>query len=263
MQEIALCTQHQKATWIGPMLEQAGYTVVECNDFDTDTLGTFSGEIPRTLSPTEAALHKAKMAVKFSGLTIGMGSEGSFSAPPLPGMGSWNEEVLCWYNSSNGQVIYASAEGPVSVSAKTFDSPEGLANWLSAHPHQRWIVKHHNQLIKGMTSEAVIAYVTQHATRTQFDVQPDLRAMHCPERQDMLSLCAQALADKLQQSCPVCQAPGFVVSKREKGLPCELCHTPTNQAKAVIKQCSVCNHTEHSNVDTQFASAQYCPLCNP
>ena len=44
----AFLTQHGKESLIGPMLQAAlGCQVIRAEGYDTDRLGTFSGEVPR------------------------------------------------------------------------------------------------------------------------------------------------------------------------------------------------------------------------
>ena len=56
-----LTTKHEKLPLIAPaMLAVVGLEVTDIN-LDTDQLGTFSGELPRTASPLETAITKAKL----------------------------------------------------------------------------------------------------------------------------------------------------------------------------------------------------------
>ena len=72
-QRASLLTKHHKLPLITPALAQAGVIVELTDSFDTDTLGTFSGEVPRTLSPLDCAKTKAKLACQISGLSFGIG----------------------------------------------------------------------------------------------------------------------------------------------------------------------------------------------
>ncbi len=56
----AILTKHQKLPLIAPALTALGFHLQLSEDFDTDTLGTFAGEIPRQLSPLECVKTKAK-----------------------------------------------------------------------------------------------------------------------------------------------------------------------------------------------------------
>ena len=50
--QLLIATKHNKERVIAPLLEEAlGVTCVVNDTFDTDTLGTFTGEVERTLDP--------------------------------------------------------------------------------------------------------------------------------------------------------------------------------------------------------------------
>ena len=96
MNPIALLTQHDKARAIGPALEAAHFAVFTVDGFDTDTLGTFTGETARRGSQLHAAVAKAKKACEMSGERYGLGSEGSFGPDPYAGIAAWAIELLVW-----------------------------------------------------------------------------------------------------------------------------------------------------------------------
>ena len=70
--EIAFLTCHQKETVVAPILEKQGFAVRVETSFDTDTLGTFTGETPRPASMRDTARRKARIGMKASGQTIGI-----------------------------------------------------------------------------------------------------------------------------------------------------------------------------------------------
>jgi hypothetical protein len=67
---VALLTKHDKAGMVAPALAPLGLEVLATDGFDTDTLGTFSGEVERTLSPLECARRKARLACELTGLPV-------------------------------------------------------------------------------------------------------------------------------------------------------------------------------------------------
>ena len=59
--KLLIVTKHEKEKVIAPILEKAlGLTCHVVQNFDTDTLGTFTGEIDRKKSPIETAIDKCK-----------------------------------------------------------------------------------------------------------------------------------------------------------------------------------------------------------
>ena len=78
-----LATMHGKSEVIGPALEaRLGMEIVVPPIIDTDTFGTFTGEIPRAGSMYDAALAKARLGMRLTGINVGIASEGSFGPHP-------------------------------------------------------------------------------------------------------------------------------------------------------------------------------------
>lgn len=69
--------------------------------FDTDSLGTFTREVPREGSQLEAAREKARAGIDRSGLPFGLGSEGAFGPGPL-GLSSVNLELVVLLDTRRG-----------------------------------------------------------------------------------------------------------------------------------------------------------------
>ncbi|QOZ84234.1 MULTISPECIES: hypothetical protein [Chromobacterium] len=76
----ALLTRHGKHAAIAPKLDGIGWGLTLVDSFDTDSLGTFTGEVPRAGSQRDAALAKAKLACEFSGLRYGIGAKAASAA---------------------------------------------------------------------------------------------------------------------------------------------------------------------------------------
>jgi hypothetical protein len=264
MRRVALITKHEKARWIAPSLAPLGYQVYESNLFDTDILGTFSGEVERILSPKDAALTKAKKACELTAADWGLGSEGSFGGGPVPGMINWNDELLCLYQASTGTVIYAHAAGPTSVQELTVGDSESLQQQLLKLPDQRWILKTDQYIEKGLSAEYLLdrlEYIQSFAQKVK--IEPDLRAMNCPQRQKIILKAAEDLGRRLSAVCPICQAINFVIKEKQSGLPCSVCAMPTEQTKSWIRICDDCSYRNDEIVKQKEADPTHCQLCNP
>jgi C4-type Zn-finger protein len=94
-------------------------------------------------------------------------------------------------------------------------------------------------------------------------IEPDLRAMNCPERQQMIAKAAKDLARRLAEACPVCEAFNFVIKEKQSGLPCTLCSLPTEQAKAWTRVCDSCGYRNDEVVALKGADPTHCQFCNP
>ena len=268
MQRVALITKHEKARWIAPYLAPLGYEVFESSIFDTDILGTFSGEVERTLSPMDAALTKAKKACELTNTDWGLGSEGSFGGGPAPGMINWNDELLCLYQASTGIAIYAHAAGPTSIQDLTLNGRVPIKQKLLLYPKQLWILRSEKgvqkHIQKGLSAEQLLDHLEKITVSSQkVTIEPDLRAMNCPERQQMIAKAAEDLVRRLSETCPQCQAFNFVVKEKQYGLPCSLCTLPTEQAKSWIRICDGCGCRTDEVVLQKGADPTYCQFCNP
>jgi predicted nucleic-acid-binding Zn-ribbon protein len=270
--QVALLTKHHKVTMIAPPLLAQGVSVTATDAFDTDSLGTFAGEVLRQHTPLDCARTKATLAISLTGLTIGIGSEGSFGGGPMPGLLNWDEELLLWLDSRTGQEIVAVAAGPIPLSALSSRDPAAFAAHISRQdPAQGWILRYQGGLVKGLIGYNALQQAWQEAKLLQSDgqlaeevqLEPDFRAHLCPVRQQYIQQAAQQLAERLAAHCPRCQTPDFWRKQVERGLPCEACHAPTTQVKYYIKSCSACGHTEQEAAATAYASAAHCASCNP
>lgn len=271
-QRAALLTKHQKLALIAPALAQVGLKLQLTEAFDTDALGSFSGETARTQSPLDCAKTKAKLACEATGLAIGIGSEGSFGGGPAPGLLNWDDEVLCLFYQDKQQFIMAYASGPVPLSDLKTDQLALIRAHLEQHDAaQGWLLSYSTGLLKGLLGFDAIFQAVQHAdllsTSGQLTevirISPDLRAHLCPARQRYIQQAAAQLADRLLALCPVCQAADFWRKAHEPGLPCSACTYPTQRVKYYIKKCDCCGHTEHEPPAEPYAEPAYCPLCNP
>lgn len=270
--QAALLTKHHKLPLIAPALAELGITIALAEGFDTDSLGTFSGEVPRQLSPLDCVKTKARLAAELAALPLGIGSEGSFGGGPLPGLLNWDDELLCLYNAASGQFIIAHAAGAVPLSTiETQQLSQIRAHMEQQDPKQGWICSDDKRVLKGLVGFDAVRTALQQAGLLLSDseishnirLSPDLRAHLCPSRQRIIQQAAMQLASRLQSSCPKCHAPDFWRSGADKGLPCSVCHYPTHKVKGYNKKCSCCDYSLYEAAEQTHADPADCPLCNP
>jgi hypothetical protein len=92
---LLIATKHKKERVIAPLLEKNLGVICFTNDsFDTDALGTFSGEVERELDPITTVRKKCLLAMEASDCDLGVASEGSFGAHPSIFFASANDEFL-------------------------------------------------------------------------------------------------------------------------------------------------------------------------
>ena len=81
--KLVIATKHEKEKVIGPLVENhlAADWFVDPT-FDTDFLGTFSGEIERKDDPLTTLKNKCLLAMEAANCDLGIASEGSFGPHP-------------------------------------------------------------------------------------------------------------------------------------------------------------------------------------
>jgi hypothetical protein len=263
-----LLTLHGKEKVMAPVLwERLRVKIQHTQAYDTDSLGTFSGETERILAPIDCAKKKAELACSLTGYPIGLGSEGSFNPGPF-GLLTFNEELVVCVNAEENWVVVGRSYQPSSVREQHCQNSEELAAFISQTPlSQGLILKAQEQLSKGLYGHAAIREQLYqwfgNSTQWPLTISFDLRAHHCPERRERIARATENLAERLLSGCPNCVRPGFWPDKVCIGLPCRLCGTPTNEIKQRIALCRHCEYQEVLEVKEEFADPFSCPQCNP
>jgi hypothetical protein len=274
-QAVAFLTQHGKETLIGPLLNQAlGCRVIRAEGFDTDQLGTFSGEVPRPDSQVQTARRKARIGMDLLGTPLGMASEGAFVTDPFGGLMPWNIEVLVWIDDSRGHEVIAIAQGPARSLHRSVGDVDALLQWAA----EAGFPEHHAMLRpegvrqplvrKGLNDPQALISAFE-ACRSESPkslvlAENDLRAFCNPTRQDMIVRAAEDLVKKLLSTCPQCRLPGYWIKEKLAGLPCGSCGLPTRLSRALVWRCDGCGHSLSEPASTAtHADPSRCDHCNP
>jgi len=248
--------------------------VERVSGFDTDTLGTFTRDIPRIGTQLDAARKKARIGMELSGLPLGLASEGSFGADPLAGLFPWNVEILIFIDDVLGIEVIGIAQGS-GLSAHHL-----ATNWMEAETfaRQAGFPEHHlvlrpqgendTRIQKGITTwnelESTFAVALAQADNGRVFLENDLRAHAHPTRQEQIRCATEDLLAKLQSACPSCGLPGFQIVERIPGLPCGNCGAPTRETRAEVLGCLKCDYREHrERGDRPTADPGRCDYCNP
>ncbi|MBA3032990.1 MAG: hypothetical protein KKF85_11990 [Gammaproteobacteria bacterium] len=260
---------------IAPVLDAGlGCRVERVDGFDTDTLGTFTRDIPRLGSQLDAARKKARIGMDLSGLPLGLASEGSFRADPFTGMFPWNVDCLIFIDDLRGFEVIGIAQGHARSDHLL------AANWTEAEAFARraGFPEHHlvlrpageedSRIRKGIATWAELAdacaWALGQSGNSRVFLENDLRAHANPSRQDNIRLAADDLVRKLQTRCPACGTPGFWLVEHIEGLPCADCGAPTRATRAEVHGCLKCDYrATRECTDRQFADPGRCDYCNP
>lgn len=272
---VAFLTQHGKEALLAPLLtDSLGWVVEHVTGFDTDTLGTFTREVPRPGSQLEAARTKARTGMALAGCVRGLASEGAFVPDPGSGLFPWNIELVLLVDDALGLEVVGMAQGPACNQAglaADWATAERLA--LEAGFPRHWLVvrplgEDDPRAIKGLSSwpalRAAFEAAQAQAGGGMVWLESDLRAMANPSRQALIVQAGQDLVRRWQSVCPACAAPGFWPVAAIRGLPCAACGTPTRERQGERWACVRCAHTlERALATGQRADPSRCDRCNP
>ncbi|MFM7376039.1 MAG: DUF6671 family protein [Chthoniobacterales bacterium] len=267
-------TKHAKEQAIAPRFALTlGAKISLIDTFDTDTLGTFTREVPRFGSQLDAARKKAELAIEISGCPLGLGSEGSFTPGPF-GLGSFNLEVITLVDRTRGLEITGAIRELGHQASGTFEAWDPLADFAQKmkFPSHALVVRPSDEndprirkdLTDWDTLRAAFDECLANSERGAVFVESDLRAHRNPTRMRNIGAACEDLIARMLRFCPSCESPGFGLSRLESGLPCSWCGAPTNDWKAEEFRCVSCTHIEsRPRQDRTAADPGHCPRCNP
>ncbi|SDA69298.1 hypothetical protein SAMN03080617_01746 [Algoriphagus alkaliphilus] len=273
--KLLIATKHQKENVIAPILEkELGVICFIDETFDTDTLGTFTGEIERELDPISTAREKCLRAMKMNDCDLGIASEGSFGPHPSLFFVSADDEFLIFIDKKNNLEIIARELSPETnfngKELKTESELLDFANSIGFPAHGLILRKTKDdvsEIRKGITDLESLKTVFNHLHSKYHAVyaETDMRAMYNPTRMKVIKKAAKKLVEKIKSACPECQMPGFGITQAKKGLECSLCGSPTNSTLSYIYQCQHCKYTKEDMFPNKKKTEDpmYCDYCNP
>jgi hypothetical protein len=274
-----LATMHHKEKVIAPLLQQElGINVMIPQNFNTDAFGTFTRDIKRPDAQIATAKLKAVKALEITGETISIASEGSFAPHPSFPYIYANREIVVFLDQENeleiiGEVfstdtnfnhqVVNNLQAAEEFAVKVGFPEHGLVIWFENSNSQS------PEIIKGITTKEGLQESVNLALNNALDgklhIETDMRALYNPKRMKNIEKATQDLLNKINSCCPQCSTPGFSITERIKGLPCEICHQPTFLTMAVIYECRKCNFREKKLYleGKKFADPGLCNYCNP
>jgi hypothetical protein len=273
--KIVIATKHRKEAVIAPILEsELGLSAFVDERFDTDLLGTFTGEVERKLDPLSTARQKCLMAMELADCDLGLASEGSFGPHPTIFFINADEEFLILIDKKNKlEIVVRELSTDTNFDGKEIRDEEALLEFAknAGFPSHGLILHEANdrltELHKGITDMDALksAFGSLLAKHGQAYVETDMRALYNPTRMRVIQKAAEKLVQKIKSTCPQCHTPGFGVTGAKRGLPCSLCGSPTNSVLSHLYVCARCNYTmeEMYPNNLQEEDPMYCDLCNP
>jgi len=275
---VVLTTKHGKERSVArPFRSAMGVTVKVAVDIDTDTLGTFTGEIARVGTPREVAISKARLGLSFTGEKLGLASEGSFGPHPQIPWLAVDHELLVFVDQELGIEI---SESVVTDKTNFGHCRAQHANDLdefiqsSLFPSHALIVRPNEGikpgfLFKGIVDKHALSSAVALCSSASDDrlalVGTDMRAHMNPTRRRVIRQVAIKLVRRLCTGCPACGAPGWGQTGTEIGLPCSTCGEPTEMVNRELLGCASCHYSaaQPRSDGQRLADEAQCPLCNP
>lgn len=271
---VALLTQHGKEQVVRPVLEPGlGCTIEHVTGFDTDLLGTFTGDTPRAGTQLEAARRKARTGMALARSPLGLASEGSFGPDPYTGLFTWNIELLVWLYDERGIEVVGQFQGPTQDNQQRCKDWDEVADFArqAGFPQYRLVMRPdvegdlrvHKDMADWGQLCACFDEVQAQSRSGQVVVELDLRAFAHPGRMQHIGRAAQDLLRRLDSACPACATPGFWVTERQPGLPCAACGLPTPVHRSETWSCAHCTHRRVvPRTDRTRADPAQCRYCN-
>jgi len=262
---------HDKLSLVAPEMESiVGLRVVDAR-IDTDSFGTFTGEMQRVAGPVATAIAKAKAGMAASGLRVGLASEGSIGAEGFLPIVT-DTEVVAIVDDEESFILWEAATGH-SIVTHSFTVDSGLPCdddlARAGFPEHGLIV--HGELpggpihkgIHDRTSLLEAVESCRAATGGPVRIESDLRAHHCPSRRPTIRAAARRLAERLARRCPACRCPGWGEVDVVRGRTCGMCGRPTESVIAVVSGCPRCPERRVGAENRIPVDPALCGRCNP
>ena len=268
-----LATQHAKGEVIAPEFKSILDLQIEELGVDTDSLGTFTGEIERVGSAKDTVLAKARLGIAKSGNLRGLASEGSIGADPLIPFINSDIELVAFIDDEIGFQLVESLRSTEIIAATFKVKPNsGLEEFFrrADFPNHKLIIRSTDQpvsfSVKGIDSHQMLEKSLKEAFKDfpELIVESDLRAHCSPSRMENIRLVARKLALRLKCLCPECDAPGWGVVRVVRGLPCSECgEISEEKVRAEVFGCVKCQYEEEGRPLAGSIDPGNCNLCNP
>ncbi|MCH6199585.1 hypothetical protein MMU07_08345 [Aquiflexum sp. LQ15W] len=272
---LLIATKHKKERVIGPLVEKAlGVSCFVTQNFDSDVLGTFTGEVDRKHDPITTARQKCLMAMEMTDCDLGIASEGSFGQHPSLFFVNADEEFLIFIDKKNNlEIISRELSAETNFDGREIQTEEGLFDFANSvgFPSHGLILRkgreENTEIFKGITDEKQLVEVFRklHQKYGSLYVETDMRALYNPTRMGVIEVATKKLLDKISSLCPQCRMPGFGITDAKSGLKCSLCGSPTRSTLSYIRQCLHCHYFEEEIFPHKKTEEDpmYCDFCNP
>ena len=267
----AFPTKHQKEKIVSPKFSTLDIELI-VSKIDTDLLGTFSGEIPRSGTPKEVVLKKAHLGAIDLGLPFAIASEGSIAPDPLIPFLISDIECMAWIDKNKNIEVVEFYRSLDIVTARTIiTKSDSIQQFLTKadFPNHSLIAKSENgsgQIFKGLNSVVSLEIALKKLWKDseKLIIESDLRAHHSPSRRQNIAVLAERLVTRLSKLCPKCQLPGWGHVGDLYGVECRECGIVEKQAiRGMVLGCAGCEYKEEKLSERSYVEPAECSFCNP
>lgn len=275
-QSLIFATLHNKEIAIKEVFEKNLLFKLKTLAYNTDSLGTFTGEIERKLSQIDSAKEKALIGIKLTSEKFSIGSEGSFGPhPQIPFLASNLETLFFIDNENNIELSVSHLSNKTNYNHEIFDDLESSFNFLKKiqFPSHAVILKPNKPkgstiFFKGIQNFDELKMAFKSCQQSSIDkkvfIQTDMRAHMNPLRMVVIKEAANLMVNKLLNQCPKCFSPGFDKIEVITGKPCIECKNKTDEPMYTIEGCIKCDYKMIKPFEENlYASPNYCFYCNP
>ncbi|WP_204139045.1 DUF6671 family protein [Halomicronema sp. CCY15110] len=277
--QVVIATMHGKELAIAPPLQSSlGVSTHVPSDFNTDRFGTFTRDVKRPADQLATARLKAQAALALTGGELAIASEGSFGPhPDIPFVPCDRELVLLLDQKHDLEIVGQAISTQTNYRSQTIRSVEEAFAFAQAigFPEHGLVVMPTAEsaptaaIAKGIVTAAALTAAVEtaiaSATTSTAHIETDMRAHFNPTRMKVIAEATADLVQVINQRCPSCQCPGFHIVRRNPGLPCAWCRTPTLLTLSMTYRCQRCDFDQVATYPDgqQTADPGNCPYCNP
>lgn len=272
---LLIVTKHQKEGVISPLFQKNfNLRSKVSRNFDTDVLGTFSGEIERLEDPISTLRKKCLEGMKIEHSDLAVANEGSFGPHPQFYFAPVDNELAIFIDKKN-QIEIIASETSMSTNfngrfIQSYDDLLSFAQECKFPSHAIILRKDQSfkeDIFKGINSIESLSFAYHFLIKKYKTVfaETDMRAMFNPTRMQVIEKVFEKIIKKINCCCPICNSIGFDVIDYKIGLPCGNCGFKTNSIISHTYQCQKCNYQKEKLYPNGVFSEDpmYCDICNP
>jgi hypothetical protein len=204
---LIIATKHEKEKIIAPLFE--GSFGVKCftpENFDTDLLGTFTGEIERGDDPITTMRNKCLQAMEVSNCDLGIASEGSFGPHPTAFFVYADDEFIIFIDKKNNlEIIERELSLKTNFNGTKVKTEKELTEFansakFSSHALILRKAKHdYTEIIKGINNWQTLTETFQLLINKYGSAyaETDMRALYNPTRMEVIETATKKLIKKI------------------------------------------------------------------